>query len=144
MRCSAKSTPIIPHYTSIFASLVSKSGGTIRKYLCDKARGCFFSFKWWKHVILRVINTLVHWKSSLHHQARPLTHSLLQWHCAAADTANFIIFVCPCLCLSHCPCHPSHGFFWMCSYSVKCQIKWLKMDFNYACPANRGSKILVF
>lgn len=38
----SKSMPTVPHYTSMFASLVSVRDGTVRKYFFGKARGCFF------------------------------------------------------------------------------------------------------
>lgn len=38
----SKSAPTVLHYTSMFASLVPVRGGTVRKYIFGKAKGCLF------------------------------------------------------------------------------------------------------
>lgn len=97
-----------PLYLSISASVVSKQSGP-SKYMCDKARMLFHSTgESMFYIFAQSSAVLFTGQSSLHHQARHLTHPLLQWCCAAADTANYIkcLSVLVCFCLIVCAIVP--------------------------------------
>lgn len=83
---------------------------------------------------------------SFHHQARPLTHPPLQWRCAAADTAGFIM----CLSVPVCVCpivlsiHPSMAFPEY--HLIQSNVKWNGWRWISTVHAlqNRDLKIPVF